>query len=129
MLVASESEDTAGSTNNDVGSVEALHQLNMVVDGLSTVNNFTTDVFHEFSETSELVLNLVGKFASVAHDNSRAGLGIVSDVLKDGQDEHCGLAHSRDGLAEDVNAEDGVRNATLLNVGGVLKSAISNGLL
>jgi len=64
----------------------------------------------------------------VAQNQGRAGLGVVRDRLESGKHEHCGLAHSRDSLAEDVLTEDGDWDAALLNVGRMLKTAVGNGL-
>jgi hypothetical protein len=101
----------------------------VVVNGLATVDDFAANVFHELGEASELVLDLVSKFASVAHDEGGAGLGLVRDVLKDGQDEDGGLSHAGNGLAEGVHAEDSVGDAALLDIGGMLETAISDSLL
>jgi len=47
--------------------------------------------------------------------------------VQGGEDEDGRLAHARLGLAEDVHAEDGLRDALVLHLGGVLESAVDDG--
>jgi len=60
LLLTAKLQDTAGSSNNDVWGLEALKELDVVLDGLTTVDNISTDVSHILGEANELILDLVG---------------------------------------------------------------------
>jgi len=60
LLLTAKLEDTAGSTNDDVWGLEALKELDVVLDGLTTVDNVSFDVSHVLGEADELILDLVG---------------------------------------------------------------------
>ncbi len=47
-LVLSEMEDTAGGTNNNVRCLGSLEHLLVLLEGLTTENNLSADVSHEF---------------------------------------------------------------------------------
>lgn len=46
--------------------------------------------------------------------------------MEDSQHKHGSLTHTRDGLAEDVVTEDGVGDAALLDLTGMLETAIGD---
>jgi len=62
--------------------------------------------------------HLVRQLARVADDEG-AHLAVHRlELLQDGEDKDRGLAHARLGLAEDVHAQDGLRDALMLHWGG-----------
>ncbi len=95
--------------------------------------------------------HLVRQLARVAHDQRGDLARLRVELLEDREHEHRCLAHARLGLAQDVHAEDSVRDALVLNCsetrgsdggaawrdgrragsrtfGGVLEAAIRDGL-
>lgn len=93
-LVSCESQDTARGANNNVGGIIAFEQLNVDVDWLATVDDFTADLLGELCEAIQLVFYLVSQLSRVAEDDGAARLGVVAEVLKDCQQEHRCLAHA-----------------------------------
>lgn len=128
-LVLGEVEDTAWGANDDVRSAWALQHLLLLLERLAAQEALRSHVRHEFGETSEFTLDLVGELAGVSEDEGAAGLGVLVEAMKRGEDENGSLAHAGYGLAKDIDAHDGLRDALLLHVTGVLKTAIHDGLL
>lgn len=52
---------------------------------------------------------------------------IWSDLVQDGNDEYCSLAHARLGLTENVLALKGLWDGINLNLAGMLEAALSDG--
>lgn len=121
-------EDTAGGAHHDVRSVKTLKQLDLGVHGLATVDDVGSEVLHELGEAVNLVLDLVGQFPGVAQNERVAGLGVVRNGLQGRQHEDGSLAHTGDSLAKDVLTELGHGDAALLHIGGVLETAVGDGL-
>ena len=48
----------------------ALEELHVLLDWLTSVNDFGTDIFHELRETDEFSFDLVGELSVVAEDDS-----------------------------------------------------------
>ena len=119
-----QSKDTSGCSHHNVWRGQALEQLDLVVHRLSSINNFSAEVLEELGEAQDLILDLVGQFASVAKDHRAARLGFFRHGLENRQNEHGSLAHTRHSLAQDVMAEHGDGDAALLNIRGMLKAAI-----
>lgn len=85
-------------------------------------------MLHKLGEAKDLFLNLISQFASVAQDHSAACLRILRNRLENRKNKNSGLAHTRDSLAKHIVSKDSDWNAALLNVGGMLKTAISDAL-
>jgi hypothetical protein len=79
-------------------------------------------------ESIELLLDLIRQFSGVAQDQGRCWLGVtLIDLVQDRKDEDSGLTHTGHGLAEDILARDGSRDALLLDLGRMLETALSDG--
>jgi hypothetical protein len=126
VLLFDEGEDSSGGSDNNVWGLKALEELDVVLHGLTTEDNFGSYVFEVCCEADKLVLDLVSKFTSVAQNECRAGLGIFSHVLEYSQDENSGLSHTRDSLAEYIDSENSLGNTLLLDIGRVLKTTVLN---
>jgi hypothetical protein len=83
VLLFAELLDTAGSSNDNVWGLEALEELLVVIDGLTTVDHACADVCHVLGEADELVVDLVSKLTGVAEDDSTSGFGVFGEVLQD----------------------------------------------
>ena len=128
-LLAGQVQDAAGGANNNVRGLVALQELNLLFNRLSAVNDFRAELVHELGESIELLLDLVRKLACVAQHKCAARSGAITDALEDSNHEDGGLAHTRDGLAENVNTKHCFGNASLLDVRRMLKTAVGDGLL
>ena len=128
-FVLGQMKDTAWGADNDVGRLWALQQLFLLLEGLAAQNALRSNVGDEFGETGEFALNLVGELSSVGKDEDTGRLGALTDAVKRGEDEDGSLAHTRDGLAKDVDAHDGLGDALLLHVTRMLETAINDRLL
>ena len=125
-FVLGQMKDTAWGADNDVGRLWALQQLFLLLEGLAAQNALRSNVGDEFGETGEFALNLVGELSSVGKDEDTGRLGALTDAVKRGEDEDGSLAHTRDGLAKDVDAHDGLGDALLLHVTRMLETAIND---
>ena len=92
-----------------------LQNLGIFCDGSSAIENCCLHVRHILAETCVLILDLVSKLTSVAHDQDRSLASDGLDLLESGEDEDGGLTKTRFGLAENVGTQDGLRNANLLD--------------
>jgi len=128
-FVTCQSQNTAGGADDNVGRIITFKQFYVGVDWLASIDDFTADVLGELGEAVQLIFDLISELSCVAKDDCTAGLGVVTQVLKDCQKEHCCLSHAGNGLAQNVDAEDGFWDASLLHIGGVLKTAINDSLL
>ena len=118
MPVTDKSVDTTGGTNNDVRvSLLVAEQLNVLLDGCSTVEDTDLDVGQELGETVVLVPDLVGQLTSVAHDQDRSDtrLRLLVHLLQGSKDEDGCLSETGLGLAENVVTKNGLRNGNLLD--------------
>jgi hypothetical protein len=116
--VTDERIDTARSSDNDVGvGVLVAQELNVLLDGCTAVEDADLDIGQELCETVVLVPDLVGQLTGVAHDEDGrdTGLGLLIHLLEGGEDEDGRLSETRLGLAENVVAENGLRNGNLLD--------------
>jgi len=66
----------------------------MVVDRLTSIHNFSADVFEEFCEADDFVLNLVSQFSCVAENDCAGWLRIGFNVLEDRQNKYRSFTHS-----------------------------------
>mmetsp|Transcript_72532 Transcript_72532/g.204544 ORF Transcript_72532/g.204544 Transcript_72532/m.204544 type:complete len:203 (-) Transcript_72532:224-832(-) len=126
VLLPTEAKHTAGCSDQDVGAAILEHLL-VLDDGHTTVEDAGLDVGEVLREAVELVFDLVGKLAGVADHEGLHGLLRGIDLLQAGQDEDGRLAHAGLGLAENVSAQDGLRDALMLDLGGVLEAAVHDG--
>ena len=130
-LLLGKAEDTAGSTNDDVGAV-VLEDVAVGLDGDTTVEDSGLDLRKVLGETLVLVSDLEGKLTSVAKDEDgdlvlTGGEGAGVQLVQSGQDEDGGLTHTGLGLADDVHTKDGLGDALVLDLGGMLETAIDDG--
>lgn len=128
-LVLGEGEDSAWGSDDDVGWSVALEELLVPGEGLTSVDDRGAELLHVPGHTVELTLDLVGELTVVAEDEGGDWGWVLVEALEDGQDKDSGLTHTRHGLAEDVDSEDGLWDALLLDIGWMLKSAVNDGLL
>ena len=84
MLLLAKLEDTARGSNDDVWRLEALKELDVVLDGLPTVDHISTDVSHVLGEADELILDLIGQLTGVAEDDGTSWFRVFGEVL-----QHC----------------------------------------
>jgi len=115
-LVADESVHSTGGTDNDVRALGLVLKHGLVFgDGRASVDNTGADIGHVLGETGVLVSDLIGKLASVAKNKDGDFAVDGLDLLKGSEDEDGGFTHTRLGLADDVHAENGLRDAFLLD--------------
>lgn len=107
--------------------VLALQHLDLVLSGSSSVNHFGLHFGQMLGESQKFVLDLISQLPSVAQNEAGVWLWLIVKLLEDRQDEHCGLSHSRLRLAENVLVGDGVGNALLLDLGGMLEATVGDG--
>lgn len=116
-LVLGEGEDSSwGSDDNVWGSCWVLEQLLVSSEGLAAIDDGGAELLHVSGHAVELTLDLVGELTVMAEDHGGDGCWVLVDALKDGQNKDSGLSHTRDGLAEDVDSEDGLWDALLLDI-------------
>jgi hypothetical protein len=65
----------------------------------------------------------------MAEYESRDGLRVIFQLVQNRQNEDCGFAHSGLSLRQNVDANHGMRDTFLLDLGRVLKTAINDGSL
>jgi hypothetical protein len=116
LLVADESIQTSGSGHDDMRmGIFVRENLVILRNGGTTVEDGSLDLRHVPAEARILVLDLVSELSSVAHHQHR-GLAVDGlDLLKTGQDEDGRLAQSGFRLADDIGAENRLRDANLLD--------------
>ena len=72
----------------------------------------------------------MSQLSSVAGNNTLVWLEVLSlwcDLIEDGDNEDCGLAHTGLGLAEDILSLQSLGNGVYLNLAGMFEAALSNG--
>lgn len=105
LLVADESMNTAGCAHNDMGMRLLVGQdLNILLDGCSTIEHGDADIRQELGEAIVLILNLESQFTGVAHDQYRgsASLRLLVHLLEGRQYKDGSLAKTGLGLAENI---------------------------
>jgi len=115
-FIARQSENTARSTDNNVGRIITFKKFDVGVDWLAPIDDLTADVLRELSEAVQLVFYLISELSGVAKDDGTAGLGVFTQVLKDCQQEHGCFSHAGNGLAQNVYAKNGFWDASLLHI-------------
>ena len=78
-------------------------------------------------ESVYLLLDLMGKLSDIAKDQSSASVsGLVVELMQDTENENSCFTHTRYSLAHNVSSFDSVRDALLLNLRGMLETAIGD---
>lgn len=116
--IADKSIDTTGCTNYDVRvGLLVAEELNVLLNGCSTVEDTDLDVGQELGETVVLVPDLVGQLTSMAHDQDRGDtrLGLLIHLLQSSEDEDGCLSETGLGLAENIVTKNGLGNGDLLD--------------
>ena len=94
-LVADEGLETTRSTDNDMGaSILVLEGLHVGLDGRTTVEDASLDVWHVLAEAVVLIANLVGQFTSVAHHHNGDFAVDGLDLLKSGENKDGSLTQT-----------------------------------
>mmetsp|Transcript_67163 Transcript_67163/g.108167 ORF Transcript_67163/g.108167 Transcript_67163/m.108167 type:complete len:319 (+) Transcript_67163:368-1324(+) len=115
ILLPHEAQQATRSANHNLRRVGLQHLL-VLGDGSASVNHSALHVREVLGKAVELVLDLVGQLAGVANHHHLDSLLAGIDLLKTRQDEHGRLAHARLGLAQDVSAQNGLRDALVLHL-------------
>lgn len=77
VLLLGEGQDSTGGADDDVGGLDALQHLDVVGDGQAAVEHLSHQLRQVLSETSKLILYLVGKLSGVADDKGWDWLGVL----------------------------------------------------
>ena len=93
-LAVDQVADSAWSTNNDVRRRKRLQQFLMSVDWHTTVEGFCPYVLEVLGESGNLVSDLDCKLSGVAKDDCGDRLWLIVEVVQNGKDEDCSLAHT-----------------------------------
>lgn len=116
LLIANQSVQSTGSSDNDIRvGILVRQSIDVLLDGSTTVEHSSLHIRKILAESSILILDLVGKFASVAHNEDGAFSRNRLELVKSGQDEDSGLSETRLGLAENIDIKNCGRNADLLD--------------
>lgn len=119
LLLADQSIQTAGSGDNDVGVCLLVRKgLDILLDRSTSVEHSRLHIGEVLAEPSILVLDLIGKFASMAHNQNGAFSRNRLELVKGGQDEDSRLSETRLGLAKHIDVQDCGRDADLLDCRG-----------
>mmetsp|Transcript_72534 Transcript_72534/g.204553 ORF Transcript_72534/g.204553 Transcript_72534/m.204553 type:complete len:203 (-) Transcript_72534:224-832(-) len=125
-LLPDQGEQPSWSSDEDVGAAVLQHLL-VLGDGDTTVHYASLHGREILGEAVELMLDLVCELARVADDKHLHGLLRGIHLLQAREHEDGRLAHAGLGLAENVSAQDGLRDALMLDLGGVLEAAVHDG--
>ena len=93
----------------------------------TSVEDLALDVRQVLAEAGVLVLDLEGELARVAQDEDRDLAVDGLELVQRREDEHGGFAHPGLGLADDVHAKHGLRDALVLHFGRMLEPAVDHG--
>lgn len=128
-LLVDERQDAAGRADDDVRLV-VLERLDVLVDVDAAVEDGGAHLRQVLLEAVELVADLEGELARVAHDERLHAVVLVAgldvELLQHRQHEDRRLAHARLGLAQNVVAENRLGNALVLHLGRVLEATVDN---
>lgn len=116
VLITNEGVQATWSGDNDMWvSLVVLEDLGIGLNWSSSVEDSGLDLWHVLAESGVLVLDLVCKLTSVAHNEDRALASDRLDLLKGGEDEDGSLTETGLGLAKDIGTENSLWNANLLD--------------
>merc|ERR1711957_159456 len=114
ILVLHESLDAARSSNQDVRAI-VLQHLHVLRNRRASVDDARLYSFEVLGKSIKLKLYLVCQLARVAdYQAFHSFLGGI-DLLQGCEHEHCSLAHTRLSLADNVRAQDGLRDTFMLD--------------
>lgn len=126
-LVADQSVKPARGTDNDMRvGILVLQDLGVLLDGGTSVEYAGLDVGHVLRESVVLIANLECQLTGVAHDQNGAFAGDRLHLLQSGEDENSSLSKTRLRLANDVTAEESLRDTCLLDC--TIDPMLENGL-
>ena len=126
ILLLDKLQDSSWGTHNDVGRFDSLELLNLILDWLSTIHYFCSEVWQVLCESEKLFLYLIGELSGVTHDQGWNWLWVIWQLVKNCQDKDCGLSHTSLSLTNDIDTDHCLRDALLLHFWGMLKCAINN---
>ena len=114
-LVPSKGIETAWGGDDNMGALGGLEEFLILLNGSSTIEDGSADVGHVLGESEVLIADLEGEFTGVAEYDDRDAVFCWVELLEGSEDEDGSLSVTRLGLAEDVHAEDRLRDAFLLD--------------
>lgn len=116
LLLTHEGVQATRSGDDDV-RVRLLvgEDLFVLLDVCATVENSSLHLRHVLGEAVVLVLDLEGELTGVAHNEDLSLASHSIDLLKGADNEDRSLTETRLGLAEDVGADNSLRDANLLD--------------
>jgi hypothetical protein len=116
VLVSNESVQSTRSGDNDVRmGLLVLQYFGIFLNRGSSVEDRRDHIGHILAEACILILDLVGKLTSVAHNQNRCLASDWLNLLKGGKDEDGGFTKTGFRLAKDVGTKDGLRDTFLLD--------------
>lgn len=101
-----------------------FEHIPMSVNRNSSINGLWFDVLPVFSEPFELLVNLMSEFPGVTENECWNWIWVFLESLQNGNDKNRSFAHSRLGLTQQIVSENGVGDALLLNLRGVLEGGV-----
>jgi hypothetical protein len=116
VFIADKGIQSTGGSHNDVREgVLVLEELDIFLDGCTAIEDGSLHIRQILAEPGIFVLDLIRQFSSVTHHQHRAFARNGLQLMKSSQDEDSSLTETRFGLAENVDAEEGLRNTFLLD--------------
>lgn len=118
LLITDEGVDpTRGSDDDMRVGILVRKDVNILLNRCSTVKDRDLQVREELRKAGVLVLNLICQLTRMAHheDSCNSRLWLLIHLLESSKDKDGCLTETRFGLAEDIIAEDGLRNRNLLD--------------
>lgn len=116
VLVSDQGVQSAGGSDNDVGGgLLVLDQLNVLLDGGTSIEDGGLDVGQVLGESGVLVHDLVGQLSGVTQNDNGALAGHGLQLLQGGENENGGLTHTGLGLTENVSSKNGLGDTHLLD--------------
>ena len=119
-LITDKRVQTARRSYDDVrAGILVLDNLDILLDGGTTVEHASLDVRHVLAEPVVLVSDLERELTGVAHNQDRDLAVDGLDLLERGQDKDGCLSETRLGLRDDVASEERLGDTGLLNCGPI----------
>jgi len=114
-----------------VGAV-VLEDVAVGLDADASIENSGLDLREVLREAFVLMSDLEGELTGMANDKDsdlvlagRIGAGV--ELVESGKNENGGLAHTTLRLTHNIHAQHCLRNAFMLNLGGMLETAVDHG--
>ena len=92
-----------------------LEYLGVFLNRGTSIKDGGLDGWHVLAKTSILILNLVGKFAGMAHDQDLSLACDRLNLLERCENKDCGFTETGFCLAENIDTEHTLRDANLLD--------------